>query len=739
MKRKTIVFLLFLLFIGLDQLSAMAPPARAWQSTIGGSGSDNGTKMIADDHGGFWLLGTTDSNNGDITFNNGSTDVLLVHSASDGTVLSVKTYGGTGIDIGNDLLLLASGQLVIAGYSNSNSFAGGNYGGYDGFLLCVDTNGSVVWTSRFGGANADLLYQVISSPTGFILTGGTYSSTPGNSNRGDQDLWLVKTDLNGLVQWQKNYGGSSLDIGYASVLSGNEIITSGLTLSNNQDVSGNHGGLDAWLIKVDPSSGAVNWQRCYGGTANDASFSLKLLNSGDLAFAGYSRSSNGDLSGNYGFNDAWIATIDVAGNIINQKNFGGSASDAIYSIDETTDGILLSCASTSNDQDVPVNSGGEDVWMVKVDFSLNMVWSKSFGGSGNDRPASIMILSGDELSICGYSFSNNGDVAGNHGNSDLWLFHIACLSPSMTISGNFSTACAGDTVRLVNRSANVGAFQWYLNNTRMSAADTLQLNINTPGNYVVSLSGQTCQNTDSTAYPFLLNNCSAPSADFICDVTSVCEGGTVQFLDRSYMPSSYLWQFPGGNPSMSTDPNPVVTYASSGYYEATLTVFNAYGNSTLFRPQAIYVNPLPTPPSITVTGNDLYCNTTLPILWYWQNQVIAFDPYIFNVADGFYNAIVTDSNGCSISTDTVQVLTSSIAEGNAIGLSYYPNPATDYLKVDAKEDLLITVRDASGRVVINENIEKGISTINLSAISNGVYTIAFKGKTISVVRPLIHH
>src|SRR5690349_9956707 len=114
MFKKTFVIPILLIFLSLEAFS-IAPPVKEWQHAIGGSSTDNGTRIIPDGSGGFWLLGNTDSNNGDVPLNHGSTDIFVIHTDHSGNTLNSFTYGGNGIDIGNDILLLSNGNLLITG------------------------------------------------------------------------------------------------------------------------------------------------------------------------------------------------------------------------------------------------------------------------------------------------------------------------------------------------------------------------------------------------------------------------------------------------------------------------------------------------------------------------------------------------------------------------------------------------------------------------------------------------
>ncbi len=721
---KSLLSSILLCFLS-GMVQAVAPPVRDWQHALGGSNSDNGTKVISDRVGGYWILGNTDSNDGDIISNSGSTDLFLIHLDVNGSILRKFNFGGSGIDIGTGLLLQNNGNLILAGYSTSSGiFSGGNYGSYDGFILCVDTSGTRLWSNHYGGPNADLIYHILAVSDGFILTGGSYSSFQNSTNHGDQDVWVLKTDTSGNVVWQKNFGGSNLDIGYSSVVSGNDIVTAGITLSNDQDVSGNHGSVDAWILRLSSFDGTLIWERCYGGSSNDAAFCLKTISNGRLLFGGYSRSSNGDLTGNYGYADAWIGLIDNNGVLINQKNFGGTASDVVYAMDEASDGLVFTLSTTSTDIDILNNNGTEDVAIIKTDLSLNKIWSKSFGGTMNDRPASVLTASGGQITICGYTYSGNGDVTGNHGSSDIWVIHLSCLTPSMAIIGNTTFSCIGDTVTLVNRSTNYSSLQWYLNNNQISAIDTVRLTIQNVGNYTVSISGQTCYNRDSVAYAFTMTNCNPPAAEFASNTNSICEGGSIQFTDQSYLPLQWDWQFPGGNPTLSSDENPVVLYTIPGVYNVVLTVTNAAGSETLSRPSFVTVHANPGAPIVTTSGNNIFCNTTDSIQWYFNGALLqnSFDPELNAVPDGYYQALVSDEFGCMVYTDSVLINTSAIALVSAKNsITVFPNPVVELLTIVSESNSSIQLYDANSKVLFSSKNSGRQTQINMQKFSSGTY------------------
>ena len=129
---------------------------------------------------------------------------------------------------------------------------------------------------------------------------------------------------------------------------------------------------------------AIQWQRCYGGSGLESQPSLIATADGGYIMSGFSFSTNGDLTGNYGLEDVWIVKLDAARNIQWQKNYGGSSIDQAYDIAQTPDGGYVFAGMTvSNDGDVSGNHGFQDLWVVRLDAAGAIQWQRCYGGSNN--------------------------------------------------------------------------------------------------------------------------------------------------------------------------------------------------------------------------------------------------------------------------------------------------------------------------------------------------------------------
>ncbi|MCO4815412.1 MAG: hypothetical protein KC454_11910, partial [Flavobacteriales bacterium] len=232
-----------------------------WNKTYGGSGDDRGSSLIETSDGGYALLGYSDSSDGDVSFNNGNRDFWLVKINASGVLSWEKSFGYEGVDEGVSIIETSDNHLMLSGVLDVTASGGeGNQGrfstkhaGGDYWSIKITPTGDIVWSRFYGGSFTD-------SPTGisetliggFINVGGSDSNDVDiSNNKGSYDFWIVKSDVNGDIVWEKSFGGSEIDEA-RDVISdggGNHIIV-GDTRSNDQDVAFNNGAADLWAIKV---------------------------------------------------------------------------------------------------------------------------------------------------------------------------------------------------------------------------------------------------------------------------------------------------------------------------------------------------------------------------------------------------------------------------------------------------------------------------------------------------------
>ncbi|TXD82088.1 T9SS type A sorting domain-containing protein [Subsaximicrobium wynnwilliamsii] len=180
------------------------------------------------------------------------------------------------------------------------------------------------------------------------------------------DYWIVKLNGQGIVEWDTRLGGSLVDVPWdVELTTDGGYIVAGYSASTDGDVTGNHGGYDYWVVKID-AAGDLVWEKSLGGTDNDRAISISQTTDGGFILTGYSNSSDGDISENQGSYDGWTVKLDNDGNLQWEMSLGGSKSDNFRSIAQTSDGgYVMTGWINSNDSGVVVLYGDSDFWVVK--------------------------------------------------------------------------------------------------------------------------------------------------------------------------------------------------------------------------------------------------------------------------------------------------------------------------------------------------------------------------------------
>ena len=315
--------------------------AQGFQSTFGGDSLDIGNSVQQTTDGGYIITGSTGS------YGNGDSDVYLLKTDANGDSLWAKTFGGANEDFGSSLELTLDGGYIIVGRTT--------YGNLDKdvYLIKTDANGDSLWTKTYGGSSVDFgLFVVQTLDSGYIITGATESF--GNGGR---DIYLIKTDANGDSLWTTTFGGSVFDVGNCvqQTTDGGYIIIGGTNSFGNGD-------RDAYLIKTD-EDGVEQWNQTFGGTAYDVGNSVQQTTDGGYIITGRTGSyGSGDK-------DVYLIKTDANGDSLWTKTFGGSAFDLGTSVKQTPDGGYIISGGTNSfgngERDVyliKTDGNGTELW-----------------------------------------------------------------------------------------------------------------------------------------------------------------------------------------------------------------------------------------------------------------------------------------------------------------------------------------------------------------------------------------
>ena len=289
-----------------------------WRKILGGSGdSDVANSIEQTSDGGYIVAGSISSITGDIPGLHGAVDYWVIKLNGSGDIVWQKCLGGSQVDDASSIRQTPDGGFIVAGSSNSSDgdVVGLHSTNYDYWIVKLNNTGDIEWQKCLGGngfSNATCID--LTSDGGYIVSGGTYAVDGDvTGNHGDIDVWIVKLSITGNKEWQKCLGGVNIDVATSiQQTSGGSYIVSGTTNSGDGDVINNHraGVFDSWIIKLS-DTGGIEWQKCLGGTSTDVGMNIVQTADGGYITAVQTNSVDGDLADSAGgrLNGLWIVKL----------------------------------------------------------------------------------------------------------------------------------------------------------------------------------------------------------------------------------------------------------------------------------------------------------------------------------------------------------------------------------------------------------------------------------------------
>lgn len=379
------------------------PPQVEWQRSFGGTNDDRLRALAQTADGGFVLGGFSDSipatgaNGNKVSGTLGDYDFWVVRLDGLGNKLWDRSFGGTNEDVLFCVRPTRDSGIVVGGYTSSGASGNktsANFGGYDFWVVRMDSNGTKVGEFAFGGASDDYLRDLVQTSDGGFLLGGQSLSPPGGNKTavlfGTNDFWVVRLNASGAKLWDRSFGGTGADrLQSLQQTADGGFILGGVSLSgaSGNKTSANYGLNDFWLVRLD-ANGNKLWDRSFGGTDNDELLSLQQTSDGGFILGGFSWSgpSGNKTSRNYGGSDFWVIRTDSNGNKLWEQSFGGRESDSIRSLQQTKDGgfILggISASGTSGTKTSPYFGGTADYWVVRLDSGGSRLAGSTMMASG---------------------------------------------------------------------------------------------------------------------------------------------------------------------------------------------------------------------------------------------------------------------------------------------------------------------------------------------------------------------
>ena len=346
-------------------------------------------------------------------------DVLLIKTDINGDTLWTKTFGGTGLEQGNSVRQTNDGGYIVVG--STVSFGAGNN---DVYLIKTNGSGNAAWTKTIGNVPAEYGYSVRqTADSGYIILATT------NAVAGLNDIFLIRTDSAGTVIWTKIHSGTY----YNDVYSFEPTNDGGYIISGRNAVGA--GDYNFYLFKAD-SSGNNLWVKTYGGVTNDMAYAVQQTADSGYIMAGYTSSFGAGLE------DVYVVKTDSVGDTLWTKTYGEVGYERGNAVKQTADGGYIITGSTTS-----FGTGG-DAYLLRIDGSGTVLWSKNFGGPYGEIGKSLLIDNDGGYVIAGiYNDGSNASVylvkTDSSGNSQ-------CNTATNTTLANFAATQVANLVTTVS-------------------------------------------------------------------------------------------------------------------------------------------------------------------------------------------------------------------------------------------------------------------------------------------------
>lgn len=496
-----------------------------------------------------------------------------------------------------------------------------------------------------------------------------------------------------LLSWQKSYGGSDHEYTWKTIpITGGGYAFVGFSDSNDGDVSGNHGNTDLWVAKID-ASGTIVWSYLYGGTEDEEGTDIIQTQDGGFMVVGWTDSQDGDVTGHLGTygSDFWLLKITSAGALTWAKCYGGTSDDDASAIVESQTGnYYISGTTYSYDGDVSGNHGTyeTDFWVIKVNAAGTLLSQKCVGGSEYEEGINMTLTNDNGCALIGRSYSTDGDVSGYHAGSDMM---VAKLDSSFNISwaNCFGGSETEEGNSIVQLADNSFAALGYTSTHNNGDVTGHHGSQGSDDFWLVKI------NTNGT-----LNweKCYGGDGDDQAN-------GLVKTLDGGYVMT-------GLTNSVNGD---VAGFHNGGFFEPDFWVAKTDASGTFQWQRCCGGSGQDEAFNVFEEGSGTYVVTGFS---YSADYDVTVNK---GSADGWIIK-VTGGSGIAINNDENSIL-------------FWPNPAKDRIFVDASKINEIRISDLSGKLIWYSKIsEDGVLII--PSINPGLYFAEFSGYNFKAIRKL---
>ncbi len=653
----------------------------------------------------------------------------------------------------------------------------------------------ILFQKTVGGSNNDILSDI--QPTadgGSIAVGYSMSGISGDKTEAlipsttssTTDIWVVKLDATGLIQWQKNLGGDSYDFGESikQTVDGGYIIgaTSQSNISGDK-TENSFGSQDYWIIKLD-GTGAIQWQKTIGGDKLEKAKDIQVTNDGGYIVGGYSNSS---ISGNKtdntnGLDDYWVVKLDDLGTIQWQKSIGSDGYDNLNELKQTADGGYILGGFTYEGYYPNSNFpryGAHDFYVVKIDAVGTVEWQKVYGGSYDDYIESLQQTTDGGYILGGYSTSNISGMktenSNGGSNGDYWLVKIDAIGTVQwqndiggssleymtsvkqtqdggyvlggysysSISGDKTENSNGNGDYWVVKTNSRGSIQWQKTIGGSGTEFLTSLQQLADGSYLIggysasNISGDKTDNSQG-GNDFWIVKLSDPGVTNTPSVSDVyyCPNGAA--VPLTAIGQDLLWYTTAtGGVGSTIAPTPNTNTLGFSTYYVSQTI------NSIESPRVAISSVVKSPPSVTITGLGTMCaGTSQNIMAYagtafvWSDGVTTSQRTIAPTSTTTYSVTITGVNGCTnsgsrtfyVSAPPVASISgaSSLCNGTSATLTASPG----------SNDLYYGYRWSTGQTTASITVApNSTKTYSVTITMGSCTSVAYKTMTVTGVAP----
>jgi hypothetical protein len=230
---------------------------KVWEKTYGGSGYDGDGILTTTADGGYLLAGSSSSNDGDISGGHGGSDVVVFKLDASGNKIWTKLYGGSNDDGANSIIATKDGGSIVVGTTKSNDgdVSGQHSNDEDMWVLKLDKDGQMSWQATLGSTYWDNGYSIAQMTDGSYMAFGFAYGNDGDvtESKGNKDFWVVKLSSTGKKLWQRSFGGPGEELpGAITALTDGGFVIAGYSSADGGDVTGINGVAKGWVVKCKP-------------------------------------------------------------------------------------------------------------------------------------------------------------------------------------------------------------------------------------------------------------------------------------------------------------------------------------------------------------------------------------------------------------------------------------------------------------------------------------------------------